>query len=439
MIRICVPPLALALLLVTTTFTSPPPLEATGPAPIGGWTTLFDGTSVEAWRGFKKDAFPAKGWTVEDGWLRVEKGGGGGDIVTRALYQDFDLSFEWKCAPGANSGVMFGVSERESAPWVAGPEFQILDDGDLAADSDISAGALYALASPRGKKLKPAGEVNHGRIVVAGDRIEHYVNGVQVLSVRWGSEDWKKRVAESKFGAMPPFGTVRNGPICLQDHGDDVWFRNIRIRRLRPEEVSLAGGRDPIRLLDGQGLGAWSHFLRGEGAAMEDTWKVEDGVVICSGTPAGYLKTKEQYTNYLLVVEWRWSPTTKKAGNSGVLLRQIEDDKVWPRCVEAQLMSERAGDFYNIGEFPMRGDPERTKGRHTAHTHSNEYPVGEWNRYDILVSGDRVELHVNGQLLNVATEVLEVPGHICLQSEGTEIHFRTVDLYPIPSAGAGEP
>jgi len=172
---------------------------------------------------------------------------------------------------------------------------------------------------------------------------------------------------------------------------------------------------------------------------MEDTWKVEDGVVICSGTPAGYLKTKEQYTNYLLVVEWRWSPTTKKAGNSGVLLRQIEDDKVWPRCVEAQLMSERAGDFYNIGEFPMRGDPERTKGRHTEHTHSNDYPVGEWNRYDILVSGDRVELHVNGQLLNVATEVLEVPGHICLQSEGTEIHFRTVDLYPIPSAGAGEP
>ena len=407
-----------------------PPTTLADSTATDAWHTLFDGTDTAQWRGFRKDAFPEQGWSIEEGWLRVHAGGGGGDIITKGAYSSFDLRFEWKCAPGANSGVMFGVDESQGAPWLTGPEYQILDDGEAHSSSDTSAGALYALVPPRGKTLRPAGEVNHGRIVVAGDRIDHYLNGVLVASTMWGSDDWRTRVEKSKFASMPTFGTVRRGHIALQDHGNDVWFRNIEIRRLPAREIELAKG-ERIRLLDGKDFANWTFHLAEEDARLEDTWSLRDGVLVCTGSPAGYLKTKKTFTNFHLVVEWRWDPVTKKAGNSGVLLRQVGEDRVWPKCVEAQLMSGRAGDFYNIGEFPMRGAPDRTNGRHTAHLRANEHPVGQWNRYDITVRGDRVELRVNGELLNTATEVWETAGHIGLQSEGTEIHFRTVDLYPL--------
>ena len=167
---------------------------------------------------------------------------------------------------------------------------------------------------------------------------------------------------------------------------------------------------------------------------MADTWKVQDGILHCAGQPIGYIRTEQDYTNYHLVVEWRWDPVTKKTGNSGVLMRMVGPDRIWPRSIEAQLMAGRAGDFWNIGQFPMKVAEDRTNGRHTAHLHANEKEPGEWNRYDILVAGERVELRVNGELLNSADECLETPGKICLQSEGAPIQFRTVRLYPLDVA-----
>ncbi len=420
--------LLIALVSVAALFTTAGAREAASSSTFS-WQTLFDGSSTSQWRGYKQEAFPAKGWVVEDGWLRVVAGGGGGDLISTGEYENFELELEWKAAKGANSGIMYLTGEEEGAPWMTAPEYQIFDDEDAHSTSDTSAGSMYALYAPENKTLHPAGTVNRARIVVASNRIDHYLNGVLVCSAVRESKDWNARVKKSKFGSMKLFGTLDRGHIALQDHGNDVWFRNIRIRELSENEAEL-GKRDRIDLFNGRDLAGWDFHLKDAGATMAGTWSVDNGLLVCKGTPAGYLMTEKDYTSFHLVVEWRWNPVTKEAGNSGVLLRKVGEDKVWPQSIEAQLKSGRAGDFYSIGDFPMKTDPERRNGRHAAHLRANEYPAGQWNRYDITVQGEKIELRVNGEVLNTATDCEVIPGRVCLQSEGTEIQFRTVQLYP---------
>jgi hypothetical protein len=181
-------------------------------------------------------------------------------------------------------------------------------------------------------------------------------------------------------------------------------------------------------LFNGKDMTGWTYFLNDENAKMEDVWSVQDGVIICKGKPTGYIKTEEKYTNYELTLEWRFNPD-KGAGNSGVLLRQVGEDKIWPKSVEAQLFSKNAGDIWNIGEFPLTVDPARTKERRTLKLkETNEKPLGEWNKYEITVKGGDLKLVVNGELQNEATGFEEVEGTICLQSEGAEIHFRNIKI-----------
>ena len=188
---------------------------------------------------------------------------------------------------------------------------------------------------------------------------------------------------------------------------------------------------EPIQLFDGESMTGWTHHLRQEDLAMEDVWRVEDGTIICSGRPAGYIRTTEDYTSFRLTLEWRFDPA-KGPGNSGVLLRMTGKDKVWPRSIEAQLQHRNAGDIWNIDRFPMDTAPDRTRGRHTARSQpSSERPLGEWNHYDILLDGPRMELRVNGVLQNTADWCEVIPGKICLQSEGAEIHFRNIVVTPI--------
>lgn len=185
---------------------------------------------------------------------------------------------------------------------------------------------------------------------------------------------------------------------------------------------------DTIKLFNGENLNGWTYHLRDENVEMADVWSVEDGVLICAGKPAGYIRTEESYTNYILTLEWKFDPA-KGPGNSGVLLRMVGEDKVWPKSVEAQLQHRNAGDFWNIDKFPMKVAEDRTRGRHTKKvSETNEKPLGEWNKYRIVVDGGHVQLFVNGLLQNEATEVEEVAGKICLQSEGAEIHFRNIEL-----------
>jgi hypothetical protein len=391
-----------------------------------GWQLLFDGRTTDGWRGYRRKHFPASGWVVEDHCLRVVADGGGGDIVTMSQYADFELILEWRVAKRANSGIMYRVIEQYDAPWKTGPEYQILDDaGYDDLESAHSAGALFDLDPPGdGKVLQPTGQFNQTRIRVKDNRVTHWLNGVKIVEYHLNTDEWRQRIAKSKFGRYAGFGSHHQGHIALQDHGNDVWFRNIKLRDLSkpmPGEVWLFNGRN----LDG-----WTAHLPAD-SRMEDVWSVADGVLICKGQPIGYLRTEADYTNYVLKLEWRFNPATKQAGNSGVLLRVIGEDKVWPRSVEAQLQSGNAGDFWNIDKFPMKTDPARLTGRNTKKTHSAERPIGQWNEYEIIVDGGSVRLNVNGELVNQAWDVLETPGKIALQSEGAEIHFRNIRLAPI--------
>jgi hypothetical protein len=404
----------------------PSPNQLTAAEKAAGWKLLFDGKSTDGWRGYKKSGFPDKGWTADGGCLKCEPKGGGGDIITKDQYGDFELSLEWKVSPGANSGVIYRVAEKQDASWQTGPEFQILDDAGNPAIKPInSAGALYDLYEPAAAKvLRPTGEFNQARIRLKDNVLQHFVNGVKVLECRIGDDEWRKRVAGSKFAKYDGFGAQPRGHIALQDHGNAVWFRNIKVRDL---SAAMPG---EVRLFNGTNMGGWKAILP-QGGQMDDVWSVQDGVIVCKGNPVGYIRSEKDFKNYVLKLEWRFNPVTKKAGNSGVLLRMIGEDKVWPRSVEAQLQSGSAGDFWNIDEFPMKTDTSRLNGRNTKKTHMAERPIGEWNEYEIIVDGPRVTLNVNGETLNEAWEVLETPGKICLQSEGAEIHFRNIRLAPI--------
>lgn len=187
----------------------------------------------------------------------------------------------------------------------------------------------------------------------------------------------------------------------------------------------------PRELFDGRSLAGWTFHLDAPNAHMEDVWSVANGVLSCKGRPIGYLRTTEDFTNFVLEVEWRF-PAGSQPGNSGLLLRMHGPDKVWPKSIEAQLEHRNAGDIWNIDEFPMQAIAARTNGRHTAKEFpSNEKPLGEWNRYVITLREGDLSLEVNGVVQNVATWCEERPGKICLQSEGAAIEFRTVRLTPI--------
>ncbi len=390
-------------------------------APAGDQVVLFDGKDTSAWRGYGQKGFPEQGWTVVDGALVHAKGGGGGDLVTRRQFRNFELTLQWRVGEKANSGILYRVAETENPSYYTGPEYQVIDDGGGVGAH--SAGALYDLAAPASKATKPAGEWNDARIVVVGERIEHWLNGQRVVAVDCASPDFQARFAKSKFAPWKGFNEHRRGHLCLQDHGDEVAYRNITVRELPPEPARRG---EVTMLFDGSTLGAFGAHLP-EGKQLADVWSIVDGVMVCAGKPAGYIYTKAKYESFVLELQWRFDPK-KGGGNSGVLLRMTGEHKVWPRSIEAQLHAGNAGDFWNIGEFPMQVDAARTKGRNTKKLRANEKPLGEWNDYRITVDGPWVRLEVNGEVLNEAWGCEVIPGHICLQSEGAEIQFRDIRL-----------
>ena len=209
-----------------------------------GWIPLFDGKTTEGWRSYGKETFPEKGWVIEDGVLHVQgsgkgEAGGGGDIITTKKYSNFELSLEWKVSEGGNSGIFYLVQEKpDQEIWKSAPEMQILDnekhpDAKLGVNGNRSAGSLYDLIPGKFEAVKPAGEWNQVKIMVYKGTVVHWMNGENVLEYQLWTDDWKKMVANSKFKDYPDFvNPTQEGYIGLQDHGDDVWFRNIKIREL---------------------------------------------------------------------------------------------------------------------------------------------------------------------------------------------------------------
>jgi len=210
-----------------------------------GWYLLFDGKTLKGWRGFHSDQVPP-GWVVENGCIKKVKAQGelgqaGGDLITIQQFDNFEFQIEWKISSGGNSGIKYLVSESlpPEGKSAISFEYQVLDDinhpdAKKGINGNRTSGALYDLIPPSSeKKLNPVGEFNQTKIVVRDKHIEHWLNGVKVLEFERGSDEFKQHIAQSKFKETKGFGETARGHILLQDHGDEVWYRSIKVRQLK--------------------------------------------------------------------------------------------------------------------------------------------------------------------------------------------------------------
>lgn len=202
-----------------------------------GWVLLFDGKSMDNFRGFRKEEVPSS-WVIEDGAITLA-GKGGGDILTKNQYENYELLLDWKISEGGNSGIIYNVSldPKYGATFVTGPEMQVLDDerhpdAKMGKNGNRHAGTLYDIIPVSTPAVKPAGQWNAVRLVVNQGHVEHWLNGKKVVEYQLLSPEWEAMVKDSKFVSMPDYGRIKKGYVALQNHGDKVWYKNIKVRQL---------------------------------------------------------------------------------------------------------------------------------------------------------------------------------------------------------------
>ena len=264
---------------------------------------------------------------------------------------------------------------------------------------------------------KPPGEWNIYEVWCVGKTVRPYING---------------RLMNEATDCLPS-----EGWICLQSERVPIEYRNIYLEPVDNPPWPVVPKRR-ITLFNGKDLEGWIRFSPNDrpGAdklwTVDKVWSVKDGVIRCEGVPNGYIRTVESYANYRLHVEWRW---TGKPSNSGVLLHCQGQDRVWPRCVEGQLMHQNAGDFWLLSHSTIDVNGKQIGPEQYAHApkqHStNEKPLGQWNTYDIVCDGGKVTLTVNGKQQNQGINAQPSNGPIALQSEGSPIEFRNIYLDPL--------
>lgn len=206
-----------------------------------GWQLLFDGKTFTGWRGYNKTAFPEKGWDISDGSIHCQSQGGGGDIIFDTKLTNFELTLDWKISEGGNSGIFIFGREVEGKPiYFSAPEMQVLDnqrhpDANMGKNGNRKAGSLYDMIPANPQNAKPAGEWNSVKIIAKNGNVEFWQNGVKVVSFTMGTDEWKKMCADSKFRDWTDFvnNNAKDGYFGLQDHGNDVWFKNIKLKILK--------------------------------------------------------------------------------------------------------------------------------------------------------------------------------------------------------------
>lgn len=412
-----------------------------------GFVSIFNGRDLTGWDGH------ADLWTVADGVIRGEttkdkKAPGNTFLIWKGgTLKDFVLKLKFRVGDRNNSGVQFRSihlpskagspnrwnvkgyqAEVQEKPGKVGFLYDEKRRGWLVNVGDIMEINVGENGKIRKevvgkisdvKKLIRAGYYksnkepnawNEYTITCRGNHIMMALNGFQTIELI--DNDRENRTLE--------------GILALQIHGGapmKVEFKDIRLKELK-ENYGEA-----FRLLKGGDLTGWTF----SNEKQKQAWSAKDGALATPGRPTGYIRTEKDYTNYVLRVQLRHG----RKCNSGVLLRMTGADKVWPKSIEAQGMKDNMGDIFNIGKFPMKTG--REKGRRTVKLHpSNENPVGEWNQYDILMNKGDLVLTVNGLVQNIATQCQEIPGKICLQSEGGPVEFRNIVLIPILPDAAKE-
>ncbi len=380
------------------------------------WQLLFDGKTTKGWRNFKKDKV-SDGWIVQDGNLiALGKGGDlGGDIITDREFDDFELKLEWKISEGGNSGIFYHVLE-DGFPTVyaSGPEYQLLDNIGFPHKLEDwqMAAANYAMHPASNVKLKPIDQYNSTRIIVNGSHVEHWLNGVKVLEFEQWTDDWKNKVGACKWKDHPGYGMAKKGHIGLQDHGDTVWFRNIKIREIKNKTHSIFNGKN----LDG-----WKIY-------GTEKWYVENGDLICeSGSEKkyGYLATEKKYKNFILNLQFK----QEADGNSGVFFHsKIEGTKISGWQVEVAPKGSGTGGIYeSYGRGWLIQIPEEKE---------EILKPSEWNQMKILVINDHVITWLNGvEMIDLRDEKIgEVNGSIALQIHsggGIKVRWRNLMINEI--------
>ncbi|HXW06806.1 MAG TPA: DUF1080 domain-containing protein [Vicinamibacterales bacterium] len=223
--------LALLLALQPAVSTNTAPNTLTEAEKAAGWQLLFDGRTLDAWRGYRRDTLPESGWDIKDGTLRTIPNVKGGELITRKTFRDFEFTWEWRVAPGGNNGVKYFVTEER--PKSPGHEYQLIDDagypGKLTPEQ-LTAAFYDVLPAAADKPMRAPGEWNASRIVVRGTRVEHWLNRRNVLTYELGSEAVKAGIEKSKFRGQPGFGDKIAGHLMLTYHQDECWYRNLKIR-----------------------------------------------------------------------------------------------------------------------------------------------------------------------------------------------------------------
>ena len=404
----------------------PTPNTLTEAERAAGWRLLFDGETTGGWRGYNRPEFPDTGWAVVDGMLVVGATATdpdvpvGGDIVTTESFSDFDLRFEFKLSDVANSGVLYRVIEEEGAAiWHNAPEYQVLDDpayiemGTMDMNTHLT-GDNYDLHASGEKTLHPPGEWNSGRIRIVGNVVEHWLNGTKTVEYVLGSPEWGQLVAASKFAPFPRYGTAPSGPIGLQDHGRNVWYRNIRILPL-----------EPVAIFNGENLDGW--VVHGT-----EQWYVEDGELVCESGPDaqyGYLTTERTYSDFDLWVDFR----QEADGNSGVFFRSsVEGTTVSGWQAEVAPPGMATGGIYESYGRGWLVQPEAEL--------DGALRMADWNTMRVRAVGDRVRTWLNGTLMVDLTDekIGAAEGSIALQiHDGGGIKVRWRNLRVVDLAGGG--
>jgi hypothetical protein len=376
------------------------------------WEILFDGSDLNSWKGFKMDSIPAA-WVIQDGLLVCLGQGGdlGGDIISVSQYEDFELYLEWAISAGGNSGIFFHVLEANyPTVYATGPEYQLIDDEGFPSPLEDwqKTGANYGLHLAENKVLKPVGEFNTSRIKVKDGKVEHFLNGNKVLDYMLLDEDWKEMVMASKWKDFPGYGLARKGHVGLQDHGDVVKLRDIRIRDLTEKGVTL---------FNGQNLDGWKIY-------GTEKWYVDNGELICESGPDaayGYLGTEKSYRNFILRLKFK----QESNGNSGVFFRSsIEGTKITGWQVEVAPEGYDSGGIYeSYGRGWLYQIPDDRE---------HILKEGEWNDMVIKVIGARVMVWLNNELMTDLTDekIGLANGSIALQiHDGGGVKVRWKDLF----------
>jgi len=403
-----------------------------------GFECIFNGKDLEGWDG------DPRLWSVKDGVIRGETteenpARGNTFCVWRSgKLRDFVLKIAFRVQNG-NSGIQYRSKEFDK--WrIGGYQAEVCNSSAVgflyheAGRASLVNVSDFVVIDEKGEKkvvskvsdpeaLKKAGcykdkDWNEYIIIGQGNFLRHYLNGWPTIALIDND-----RVTDSA-DAKDNKGALREGLLALQIHAGPpmvVEFKDIYVKHLKSNY-----GRAAL-LFNGENLDGWVP----SSDALKDTFAVSGGVITDTGNPAGYLRTTADHTNYALHLQLKHVT----GGNSGVLVRMVGPDKVWPKSIECQGQTGAMGDIWNIGQFPMKAAQDRTNGRHTRKRHdSNERPLGEWNDYDITLDGGDLEIKVNNLVQNTATECEEVPGKICLQAEGSKKEFRNIVLVPIEKA-----